>query len=71
MTDLFNDVNIALLCRAARVPLLYSIHTDGSKLPGGVPSLASRRPSVHGLFIGSLCYYITVLRSNIGRPRRY
>jgi glycosyltransferase involved in cell wall biosynthesis len=41
VTDLFNDVNIALLCRAARVPLLYSIHTDGSKLPGGVPSLAS------------------------------
>ena len=23
------------------MPLLYSIHTDGSKLPGGVPSLAS------------------------------
>ena len=41
ITDLFNDVNLALLCRAARVPLVYSLHTDGSKLPGGVPAAAS------------------------------
>ena len=41
VTDLFNDVNLALLCRAARVPLVYSLHTDGSKLPGGVPAAAS------------------------------
>ena len=46
VTDLFNDVNLALLCRAARVPLVYSLHTDGSKLPGGVPAAASLSQAV-------------------------
>jgi len=35
MTDLFNNVPISLVCRAAQVPLVYSIHTDLSKLDGG------------------------------------
>ena len=46
VTDLFNDVNLALLCHAAGVPLVYSIHTDGSKLPGGVPAAASASQAI-------------------------
>ena len=41
VTDLFNDVNLGLLALAAGVPLVYSVHTDGSKLPGGIPAMAT------------------------------
>jgi len=46
VTDLFNDVPVALLAAACAVPLAYSLHTDGSKLPGGVPALASLSQAV-------------------------
>ena len=35
MTELFNNLSIALVCRAARVPLIFSMHTDLAKLRGG------------------------------------
>uniref|UniRef100_A0A7S3NJG9 Glycosyltransferase subfamily 4-like N-terminal domain-containing protein n=1 Tax=Aureoumbra lagunensis TaxID=44058 RepID=A0A7S3NJG9_9STRA len=41
ITDLFNDVNLALLCYGVGIPLVFSVHTDGSKLPGGVPWIAT------------------------------
>lgn len=35
MTELFNNVAVSLICRAARVPLIFSMHTDLAKLGGG------------------------------------